>query len=91
MVVMAFGQAGFCLRRCRICGWSRSGGYSVGPSLPQCCSFGDVIAAKKLAEKAGVPLAPWAEILPDDDESSIVEKAVKIGFPHAQGVGGRRR
>ena len=84
----------FCLRRCCICGWSRSGGYSVfDQAFAAMLQLGDKIAAKKLAEKAGVPLAPWAEILPDDDESSIVEKAVKIGFPlmlkASAGGGGR--
>lgn len=65
----------------------------LGPSSKSMHQLGDKIAAKKLAEDAGVPLAPWAEILDDDSEEAILEKANTVGFPlmlkASAGGGGR--
>ncbi|MGH7898064.1 MAG: biotin carboxylase N-terminal domain-containing protein, partial [Candidatus Binatia bacterium] len=64
----------------------------LGPSADTMRRLGDKIAAKRLAEAAGVPVAPWSggEV---DDVSSAARAAERIGYPlmikASAGGGGR--
>jgi acetyl/propionyl-CoA carboxylase alpha subunit/acetyl-CoA carboxylase carboxyltransferase component len=64
----------------------------VGPSGDVMRALGDKIGAKLLAERAGVPVAPWSGG-PVDDVESARTHAERIGFPlvvkAAAGGGGR--
>lgn len=65
----------------------------LGPSAEAMRQLGDKIQSKKLAEKCGVPMADWAEILESQSDQAICEDARKIGFPlmvkASAGGGGR--
>ena len=70
----------------------RIGVTFVGPSGEVMRALGDKIGAKQLAERAGVPVAPWSGgAVADLDEAR--EQAERIGFPlmvkAAAGGGGR--
>jgi len=64
----------------------------VGPSAEVMRLLGDKIAAKQLAERADVPLAPWSGG-PVDDLAAAREAAERVGYPlmvkAAAGGGGR--
>jgi len=70
----------------------RLGVVFIGPSAEAMRSLGDKIGAKKLAEKAGVPVAAWSEG-PVEDLDAAVGHARRIGYPlmlkAAAGGGGR--
>ena len=52
----------------------------IGPSAEAIAAMGDKAAAKRLMEKAGVPLVPGYH--GDDQDSALLEKeAARIGFP----------
>jgi len=51
----------------------------VGPSPDAVALMGDKAAARRVAQKAGVPLVPGTEALPDDGQA--VREAKRIGFP----------
>lgn len=65
----------------------------IGPPSGAMRRLGDKIAAKRLAEEAGVPLAPWWPIPPDADGADIAAAADRIGYPlmvkASAGGGGR--
>ena len=65
----------------------------LGPSSAAMGQLGDKIAAKYLAEKAGVPLAPWAEYQSDWTETELIQTGDAIGYPlmvkASAGGGGR--
>jgi len=70
----------------------REGLTFLGPSATTMRRLGDKIAAKQLAEAAGVPVSPWnGGVLANEDEA--VEAACRIGFPvtikASAGGGGR--
>ena len=87
--------------------WPGWGFASERPELPEACeaqglvflgppasamrALGDKIAAKHLAEKAGVPVSPWSR--GPVDEAGALECAARIGYPvllkAAAGGGGR--
>ena len=73
-----------------LCG--RLGIVFVGPDAEVMRRLGDKIEAKRLAEKAGVPVAPWSGGGVADVEDAL-EHAARIGFPlmikAAAGGGGR--
>ena len=64
----------------------------VGPSSATIRLLGDKVAAKRLAEGAGVPVVPWSGG-PVDDPGQAAEVAARIGYPvvikAAAGGGGR--
>ena len=64
----------------------------IGPSPKVISLMGDKIAAKKIMEKAGVPVIPGYHGVKQDN-SSLVEEGKKIGFPllvkAAAGGGGK--
>ena len=64
----------------------------IGPKPEVMLKLGDKIEAKKIAEKANVPIIRGEEIN-NEDETSIFKKAKKIGYPimlkAAAGGGGR--
>jgi len=64
----------------------------VGPSGAVMRLLGDKVAAKRLAEEADVPLAPWSGG-PVDDVDAAREAAERVGYPlmvkAAAGGGGR--
>jgi pyruvate carboxylase len=64
----------------------------VGPKPEVMLKLGDKIEAKKIAEKANVPIIRGEEIH-DEDQTNIFKKAKKIGYPimlkAAAGGGGR--
>ncbi len=70
----------------------RLGIVFVGPESAVMSRLGDKINAKRLAEQAGVPVAPWSRG-PVDDLEQALAKADEIGFPllvkAAAGGGGR--
>lgn len=65
----------------------------IGPSSEAMFLLGDKIAAKRLAEDSGVPLAAWYEIVEGASEADIAEAAEGIGYPlmvkASAGGGGR--
>lgn len=65
----------------------------LGPSSTAMGQLGDKIAAKYLAEKAGVPLAPWAEYQSEWTEKNLLKTGDTIGYPlmvkASAGGGGR--
>jgi acetyl-CoA carboxylase, biotin carboxylase subunit len=64
----------------------------IGPSAKAMAVLGDKIEARKLMEKAGIPLVPGM-IVPPDDPEKLAEAAKSIGFPvlvkAAMGGGGK--
>ena len=52
----------------------------VGPDSTTIRMLGDKVSAKRLAEKADVPVVPWSEG-PVDDVAQAVEEAERLGFP----------
>src|SRR5256886_6235039 len=64
----------------------------LGPSGDAMRALGDKIAAKQLAERAGVPVAPWSGAAVDD-EAAAARSAERLGYPlvvkAAAGGGGR--
>ncbi len=50
----------------------------LGPTAAQIAAVGDKLSARRLAERAGVPVAPGAEIA---EPSQAAEAAARIGFP----------
>ena len=70
----------------------RLGIVFVGPEASVMRQLGDKIEAKKLAEQAGVPVAPWSGG-PVEQVKDVLEQAEAIGFPlmikAAAGGGGR--
>lgn len=64
----------------------------LGPSAATMRRLGDKIAAKELAEAAGVPVAPWSGGALEDSDEALLH-AQRIGFPVAlkasAGGGGR--
>ena len=70
-------------------GW---GSCSSAPTRPSCAALGDKIAAKRLAEEAGVPVAPWSGGPVDDRRRGAATHAERIGFPlMIKAAAGRRR
>ncbi len=65
----------------------------LGPSSKAMSQLGDKIAAKYMAEKAEVPLAPWAEFNSEWSEVELIEQGNRIGYPlmvkASAGGGGR--
>ena len=65
----------------------------IGPPSASMIALGDKIGAKKHAEKAEIPLAPWRILPADPSESDLREWAEVIGFPlmvkASAGGGGR--
>jgi acetyl/propionyl-CoA carboxylase alpha subunit len=51
----------------------------LGPPASAMRALGDKIAAKRLAEKAGVPVSPWSR--ESVDEAGAAECAARIGYP----------
>ncbi len=51
----------------------------LGPPASAMRALGDKIAAKRLAEKAGVPVSPWSR--ESVDEVDVAECAARIGYP----------
>jgi acetyl/propionyl-CoA carboxylase alpha subunit/acetyl-CoA carboxylase carboxyltransferase component len=51
----------------------------LGPPASAMRALGDKIAAKRLAEKAGVPVSPWSR--ESVDEAGAVACAARIGYP----------
>ena len=51
----------------------------LGPPASAMRALGDKIAAKRLAEKAGVPVSPWSR--ESVDEAGAIECAARIGYP----------
>ncbi|HLB73152.1 MAG TPA: acetyl-CoA carboxylase biotin carboxylase subunit [Sedimentisphaerales bacterium] len=72
---------------CRDCGI----GF-IGPSVEAMALLGDKVAARKLAEKASVPVVPGSDGA-IEDESEALKLATKMGYPviikAAAGGGGR--
>ncbi|HXW58651.1 MAG TPA: carboxyl transferase domain-containing protein [Solirubrobacteraceae bacterium] len=70
----------------------RLGVVFVGPSAEVMRRLGDKIAAKRLAEEVGVPVAPWSDGPVETAEEALVH-AQRIGYPlmikAAAGGGGR--
>ena len=70
----------------------RLGVVFVGPPADVMRALGDKVAAKRLAEQAGVPVAPWSGG-PVDSVEEAVGHAERLGFPlmikAAAGGGGR--
>ncbi len=70
----------------------RLGVVFVGPEAKVMRLLGDKIGAKRLAEEAGVPVAPWSRGAVESVEEAV-EHAERIGFPlmikAAAGGGGR--
>ena len=65
----------------------------LGPSSQAMGALGDKIAAKYLATKCQVPLAPWIEWSTTWDQEKLFKEAQNIGFPlmvKASGGGGGR-
>ncbi|TMA34076.1 MAG: ATP-grasp domain-containing protein, partial [Deltaproteobacteria bacterium] len=64
----------------------------LGPSGTAMRALGDKIAAKQLAERTGVPVAPWSGAAVDD-EAAAARSAERLGYPlvvkAAAGGGGR--
>jgi len=64
----------------------------VGPDSTTIRMLGDKVSAKRLAEKADVPVVPWSGA-PVDDVAQAVEEAARLGYPvvlkAAAGGGGR--
>jgi acetyl/propionyl-CoA carboxylase alpha subunit/acetyl-CoA carboxylase carboxyltransferase component len=58
----------------------RLGVVFVGPGSDVMRRLGDKINAKRLAERAGVPVAPWSGG-PVDDPEQALRQAREIGFP----------
>ena len=52
----------------------------VGPDSTTIRMLGDKVSAKRLAEKADVPVVPWSGG-PVDDVAQAVEEAKRLGFP----------
>jgi acetyl-CoA carboxylase biotin carboxylase subunit len=50
----------------------------LGPTAEQIAAVGDKLSARRLAEKAGVPVAPGAEIAAPSQAAEVAER---IGFP----------
>ena len=65
----------------------------LGPSSDAMSQLGDKIAAKYLAEKAGVPLAPWSEYKAEWTLEELLAEGERIGYPlmvkASAGGGGR--
>src|SRR6185503_2643665 len=58
----------------------RAGIVFIGPSAEAIAAMGDKAAAKRLMEKAGVPLVPGYH--GEDQDPGLLEKeAARIGFP----------
>ena len=70
----------------------RLGVVFVGPPADVMRALGDKVAAKRLAEQAGVPVAPWSGG-PVDSVEDAIGHAERLGFPlmikAAAGGGGR--
>ncbi len=70
----------------------KAGLIFVGPSVEAMNAVGSKTAAKAIAEKAGVPTIPWADVSRLDD-AGIAREARTIGFPllikASAGGGGR--
>ena len=64
----------------------------IGPSAPAMRALGDKVAAKRLAEKLGIPTVPWPG-RPVTDEAEASAQATQLGYPvvikAASGSGGR--
>jgi acetyl/propionyl-CoA carboxylase alpha subunit/acetyl-CoA carboxylase carboxyltransferase component len=64
----------------------------VGPESVTIRALGDKVTAKRLAEKAGVPVLPWGGG-PVDDPEEAAEQAKRLGYPvvlkASAGGGGR--
>lgn len=75
-------------RRCR-----EEGIIFVGPTPEAMEQLGDKVAAKNVAQAAGVPMIPDARLTDSDTENAILERAQSIGYPliikAAAGGGGR--
>ena len=65
----------------------------IGPPSSAMKDMGDKVSARRLMEKAGVPVVPGAEDIKIDDIESAKDEAKKIGFPlmvkASAGGGGR--
>ena len=65
----------------------------LGPPAEAMRRLGDKIASKRLAERCGVPMAPWFELTDGLSDGAIQQKAREIGFPvmvkASAGGGGR--
>jgi acetyl/propionyl-CoA carboxylase alpha subunit/acetyl-CoA carboxylase carboxyltransferase component len=70
----------------------KAGIVFVGPDSGTIRLLGDKIAAKRVAERAGVPVVPWSGG-PVDDVAAATDHAARIGYPvvvkAAAGGGGR--
>jgi len=53
----------------------------VGPTPESIRSMALKVEAKRIAERAGVPLVPGAEISPDASDQELIESATAVGFP----------
>jgi pyruvate carboxylase len=71
----------------------RAGITFVGPSAELLETLGDKTAARRLAQKAGIPVVPGTEEPIDPNHSGLADLGAKIGFPlivkAAFGGGGR--
>ena len=65
----------------------------IGPSARAMLLLGDKIESKKMADAAGVPMAPWRLIDPSDSVEALEAAAAQVGFPlmvkASAGGGGR--
>ena len=84
------GLRGRAARRSPSCA-SGSGIVFVGPSADVMRRLGDKIEAKRLAEAAGVPVAPWSGGPVDDVEEARAPRRAHRLPADDQGGGGRRR
>ena len=63
----------------------------VGPDSATIRLLGDKVAAKRVAEQAGVPVVPWSGG-PVDDVEQAAEHAARLGYPVVlKAAAGRRR
>ncbi len=53
----------------------------IGPSARAMLLLGDKIESKKMADAAGVPMAPWRLIDPSDSVEALEAAAAQVGFP----------
>ena len=85
---------GFCSEDARFVALLEAAGVRfLGPSAAAMRALGDKIESKRLAEQAGVPLAPWQEVPDAATPEEIRAAAARIGLPlmvkASAGGGGR--
>ena len=71
----------------------KAGIVFLGPPSKAMRSLGDKVSARELAEKNGIPLAPWIKLPSHSSKKNIERAAEELGFPmmvkFSAGGGGR--